>query len=87
LRFFSIWEWWWGRWDLNPGSRTPQARILNHARRRPHRLDAPKEPNQIKKPISLEILDAIDGCLKAKIVMELLGVYGSRKRKIEVLLQ
>jgi hypothetical protein len=27
---------WWGRWDLNPGSRTPQARILNHARRRPH---------------------------------------------------
>ena len=29
---------WWGRWDLNPGSRTPQARILNHARRRPHDL-------------------------------------------------
>jgi hypothetical protein len=31
---------WWGRWDLNPGSRTPQARILNHARRRPHFLTA-----------------------------------------------
>jgi hypothetical protein len=27
---------WWGRWDLNPGSHTPQACILNHARRRPH---------------------------------------------------
>jgi hypothetical protein len=28
-------ELWWGRWDLNPGSPTPQAGILNHARRRP----------------------------------------------------
>ena len=27
---------WWGRWDLNPGSRAPQARILVQARRRPH---------------------------------------------------
>jgi hypothetical protein len=30
---------WWGCWDLNPGSRTPQARILNHARRQPLVLD------------------------------------------------
>jgi hypothetical protein len=22
---------WWGRWDLNPGSPTPQAGILNHS--------------------------------------------------------
>jgi len=26
---------WWGRGDLNPGPRTPQARILDHARPRP----------------------------------------------------
>ena len=25
-----MWDFEWGRWDLNPGSRTPQARILNH---------------------------------------------------------
>ena len=25
---------WWGRWDLNPGSPTPQAGILNHSRKR-----------------------------------------------------
>ena len=29
---------WWGRWDLNPGSLAPQASILIHARRRPHKL-------------------------------------------------
>jgi hypothetical protein len=23
---------WWGRWDLDPGSPTPQAGILNHSR-------------------------------------------------------
>ena len=23
--------WWWGRWDLNPGSPTPQAGILNQS--------------------------------------------------------
>ena len=45
---------------MNPGSPTPQAGILNHARRRPHRIDAPEKTKQAKKPISLEILDAIN---------------------------
>ena len=45
---------------MNPGSHTPQACILNQARRRPHRIDAPQKPIQIKKPISLEILVAIN---------------------------
>jgi integrase len=27
------WQFWWGRWDLNPGPPTPQAGILNHSRR------------------------------------------------------
>ena len=27
---------WWGRWDLNPRPRTPQARILDQARPRLH---------------------------------------------------
>jgi site-specific recombinase XerD len=45
---------------LNPGSHTPQACILNHARRRPHRIDAPEKKEQTKKAISLEILDTIN---------------------------
>ena len=45
---------------MNPGSHTPQACILNHARRRPHRIDAPEKKEQTKKAISLEILDAIN---------------------------
>ena len=28
---------WWGRGDLNPGPRTPQARILDHTGPRPHK--------------------------------------------------
>jgi len=27
----SSWLFWWGRWDLNPGSPTPQAGILNQS--------------------------------------------------------
>ena len=33
---------WWGRWDLNPGSPTPQAGILNQAIRRP--------PSEVRRP-------------------------------------
>ena len=32
-------DYWWGRGDLNPGPRTPQARILDHTRPRPQQLD------------------------------------------------
>jgi hypothetical protein len=45
---------------LNPGSHTPQACILNHARRRPHKDKCLKEQKPIKKPISPEILHLID---------------------------
>ena len=45
---------------MNPGSHTPQACILNHARRRPHKDKCLKEPKPIKKPISPEILHAIN---------------------------
>ena len=45
---------------MNPGSHTPQACILNHARRRPQQDRCLNEPKPIKKPISLEILDAIN---------------------------
>ena len=28
---WGLWYLWWGRWDLNPGSPTPQAGILNQS--------------------------------------------------------
>ena len=40
---------WWGRWDLNPGSPAPQAGILDQARLRPLRVV--QRPSEIEGKI------------------------------------
>ena len=52
---WGLWVLWWGRWDLNPGSPTPQAGILNQYRRhRPStlysQLQTESEPLAIRRP-------------------------------------
>jgi hypothetical protein len=56
---------WWGRWDLNPGSPTPQAGILNQSSRRENQytpqseaIRRPQIPDEIR--YKNEILKTIE---------------------------
>jgi len=57
---------WWGRWDLNPGSPTPQAGILNHSRRiATNILDNPLAIRRPQQPVKYED-EIINTLTKAK---------------------
>jgi integrase len=57
---------WWGRWDLNPGSHTPQACILNQARRRPHEtgLGYKNEQDIIKTLLKMQSIGINENSIK-----------------------
>jgi hypothetical protein len=54
---------WWGRWDLNPGSHTPQACILNQARRRPQMTRRPNQSKVINILIKLKASGLADSAI------------------------
>ena len=60
-------DFWWGRGDLNPGPRTPQARILDQARPRPQQpgLRPSVKGNIVKTLFKLKNLGKAEGTIKA----------------------